>query len=74
MTMTEGMHAIVASGILSHDGADDECNISLEGKQSRSRRQGARGDNRGTSARAQAMEYFNPQAGGWYAIRSESDW
>lgn len=74
MTMTEGMHAIAATGILRRDGADDTCYLSLENEQSCSRRAIAGGDSPGACAPAQALEYFNSHAGAWYAIRNASDW
>lgn len=74
MTMTEGMHAIVASGILRHEGADDEYDVSLENTQSCLKRAGDGGDSHTTLARTCALEYFNFKAGAWYAIRSDSDW
>lgn len=79
--MTEGIRAILASGVLKDYGAVDECDRLLEEggrgnrrRDCRSSRAGAADGTRSTRGRSRVLEYFDSQEGAWQLVRNESDW
>lgn len=67
MTLTEGVRAILATGVLLQEGLE-EC----EDKEPECR--STQRCVRGAGGPVATLEYFNSQAGTWETIRTERDW
>lgn len=80
MTLPEGLRAILASGVLRDDAAENDSGSLIGRRRSHVSGAGseaaaeAGSDMQGTSGQAQSLEYFNSQEGTWDAVRNESDW
>lgn len=69
MSLAEGVRAILASGVLLPDWAEEGSRVHQEG-----RGPWESAGPRGASGQSASLQYFDFRAGAWKAILSESDW
>lgn len=69
MSLAEGVHAILTSGVLLPDWAEEDSRVHQGG-----RGPWELGGPRGASGQSASLQYFDFRAGAWKAVLNESDW